>query len=143
MRAGAWRTVAQHRATKDLMREIRSRHPGLRAAIGSDLRLSAANRDERAEYHSRWDELAGAIRLAWISDAFFAQTLYRLKAWLQQRGVPVLPRLAHRLAMSIAQVCIGDPVVMHPGVYIAHGQVVIDGFVEVHSGVVISPFVTI
>ncbi len=45
--------------------------------------------------------------------------------------------------MALAQVSIGDPVVMHPGVYIVHGQVVLDGLVEVHSGVVISPFVTI
>ena len=36
--------------------------------------------------------------------------------------------------MAIAQVAIGDPVVVHPGVYILHGQVVIDGFVEIHSG---------
>jgi serine O-acetyltransferase len=87
--------------------------------------------------------LAQAVRLAWISDAFFAQVLYRLKASLQKHRVPILPRLAHRWAMSIAQVCIGDPVVVHPGVYLAHGQVVIDGFVEIHSGVVISPFVTV
>jgi serine O-acetyltransferase len=58
-------------------------------------------------------------------------------------GVPVLPRLAHRLAMAIAQISIGDPVVMQPGVYIIHGQVVIDGLVEVGPGAVIGPFVTI
>ncbi|HMW46628.1 MAG TPA: hypothetical protein PKD47_12140, partial [Solirubrobacterales bacterium] len=40
-------------------------------------------------------------------------------------------------------VSIGDPVVMHPGVYIVHGQVVLDGIVEIHPGVVISPWVTI
>ena len=57
--------------------------------------------------------------------------------------MPVLPRLAHRLAMAIAQVSIGDPVVVHPGVYIVHGQVVVDGLVEIHEGAVIAPFVTI
>jgi serine O-acetyltransferase len=40
-------------------------------------------------------------------------------------------------------VSIGDPVVMHPGVYIVHGQVVLDGLVEIGPGVVIAPFVTI
>ena len=55
----------------------------------------------------------------------------------------MLPRLAHRLAMAIAQISIGDPVVMHPGVYIIHGQVVIDGLVEVGPGAVVGPFVTI
>jgi serine O-acetyltransferase len=32
---------------------------------------------------------------------------------------------------------------MQPGVHLGHGQVVIDGFVEIDSGVVIHPWVTI
>ena len=83
------------------------------------------------------------LRLMWVSDAFCALALYRAKARLQGLGVPVVPRLAHRLAMAIAQVSIGDPVLIHPGVYVVHGQVVVDGMVEIHSGVVIGPFVTI
>ncbi len=79
----------------------------------------------------------------WASDAFLGQSLYRAKARLQALGIPILPRLAHRLAMVIAQISIGDPVLVHPGVYIAHGQVVIDGFVEIHTGAVISPFASI
>ena len=55
----------------------------------------------------------------------------------------MLPRLAHRLAMAIAQVSIGDPVSSHPGVYIVHGQVVLDGLVEIHTGATIAPWVTI
>jgi serine O-acetyltransferase len=78
-----------------------------------------------------------------VSDAFAAQALYRAKARMQALGIPILPRLAHRLAMMVAQVSIGDPVVMQPGVYLAHGQVVIDGFTEIHRGVVIFPWVTI
>ena len=62
---------------------------------------------------------------------------------MQALGVPLLPRLAHRLAMAIAQVSIGDPVVIEPGIYIVHGQVVVDGLVEIQSGVVIAPLVTI
>ena len=83
------------------------------------------------------------LRLALVSDAYLAQALYRLKASLQRRGVPVLPRIAHRLAMAVAQISIGDPVVVAPGVYLIHGQVVIDGVIEIHEGVVIAPFVTI
>ena len=45
--------------------------------------------------------------------------------------------------MVIAQVSIGDPVVVEPGVYIVHGQVVADGLVEIGRGAVIAPFVTI
>ena len=42
-----------------------------------------------------------------------------------------------------SQVCIGSPVVIEPGIYIAHGQVVIDGFVKIASGVVLLPWVTV
>ena len=47
--------------------------------------------------------------------------------------MPVLPRLAHRLAIADARVSIGDPVIIHPGVYIIHGQVVIDGLIEIDA----------
>jgi serine O-acetyltransferase len=51
--------------------------------------------------------------------------------------------MARRASMMWAQVTIGEPVLMHPGVRLFHGQVVIDGFVEIHPGVQIRPFVTI
>lgn len=128
---------------RPLKREVRSRHPRFHEALIADARVTAAYRRERHLFHSRLDATLQALRLMWASDAFLAQTLYRIKARLQALGVPILPRLAHRLAMAIAQVSIGDAAVIHPGVYIVHGQVVIDGFVEIHSGAVISPFVTI
>jgi serine O-acetyltransferase len=126
-----------------LILEVRSRHPRLRVAVLADARMTAALRFERHEFRSRLDAIAQAVRLMWVSDAFFALVLYRVKARLQSIGVPVLPRVAHRLAVLIAQISIGDPVLIHPGVYVPHGQVVIDGFVEIHSGVIISPFVSI
>jgi serine O-acetyltransferase len=105
--------------------------------------LTALHRGERHEFGSTLDAVVQAVRLAWVSDAFLAQALYRAKARLQALGVPVLPRLLHKLAMSSAQVSIGDPVVVAPGVYLVHGSVVLDGLVEIGAGVVISPFVTI
>ena len=124
-------------------RALRSRHPGLREALVADARLTAGYRGERHDFHSRRDVAVQILRLAWVSDAFAAQALYRVKAALQARRVPLLPRLAHRLAMMLAQVSIGDPVVVQPGIYILHGQVVIDGQVEIQSGVTIAPWVTI
>jgi serine O-acetyltransferase len=126
-----------------IWRAIRARHPRLGAAVIADARITAQHRGERHEFRSRADALLQAIRLMWASDAFLAQVLYRVKARLQALGVPGLPRLAHRLAMMIAQVSIGDPVIVHPGVYIIHGQVVLDGLVEVHPGAIIGPWVTI
>jgi serine O-acetyltransferase len=125
------------------MAGIRARHPGLREAIVADAKITAQHRFERYEFHGPVDALVQVLRLMWMSDAFLAHALYRLKARLQALGVPLLPRLAHKMAMQIAQVSIGDPVVMEPGVYIVHGQVVIDGLTEVKRGAVISPWVTI
>jgi serine O-acetyltransferase len=124
-------------------RGIRARHPMLREALVADARATARGRGERHEFRSSRDAAVQIARLIWVSDAYLGQALYRLKARLQTLGVPILPRLAHRLAMATTQISIGDPVVVHPGVYILHGQVVIDGLVEVHEGVTIGPWVTI
>ena len=94
---------------------VRARHPRLREALVADARVTAAYRGERHEFRSRLDVAVQMLRLAWVSDAFAAQALYRVKARLQALGVPVLPRVAHRLAMALAQVSIGDPVVVAPG----------------------------
>jgi len=134
---------AHKAAVRELMASIRSQFPGLRDALAADARVTARCRGERWEFHSPLDTAGQILRLAWVSDAFCAQALYRLKASLQKRGVPILPRIAHKLAMATAQVSIGDPVIVHPGIYIVHGQVVLDGIVEVASDTVISPWVTV
>jgi serine O-acetyltransferase len=136
-------TTAETAARRAFWKALRARHPGLREALAADARLTAHYRGEREAFRSRADLALQCVRLAVVSDAFLGQALYRLKARLQALGVPVLPRLAHRLAMAVAQVSIGDPVVVHPGVYVLHGQIVVDGLVEIHPGVTIAPFVTI
>lgn len=122
---------------------LSARHPRLWPALLADAQLTARYRGERNEFRSPADAVIQMLRLALVSDAFLGQALYRAKARLQGLGVPLLPRLLHRLAMITAQIAIGDPVVMAPGVYIAHGQIVVDGLSEIEAGVVIFPFVTI
>jgi serine O-acetyltransferase len=139
----AHRAEAPTDTRRQLWQAIHARHPQLRHALSADARIAARYRGERSEFRSRLDTSLQILRLAWVSDAFLAQALYRAKARLQALGVPVLPRLAHRLAIAIAQISIGDPVVVEGGVYIVPGQVVIDGLVEIRSGAVIAPFVTI
>ena len=126
-----------------LLSGIRERCPGFIEAVMADARVTGGYRGERSEFHGRLDAVIQVVRLCVVSDAFLAHVLYRAKASLQARGVPVLPRIAHRLAMAMAGVSIGDPVVVQPGVYIIHGQVVLDGVVEIGSGVTIAPWVTI
>lgn len=130
-------------ARKEFLRALQARHPGLREALVADARITAHFRGERHDFRSGLDAAVQIARLAWVSDAYLAQALYRLKARLQARGVPLLPRVAHKLAIASAQVSIGDPVLVRPGVYLLHGQVVADGIVEIHEGVTIGPFVTI
>lgn len=135
--------LGQHNDAASLMAELRSRQPRFAAAVLADTVVTCQHRGERYEFRSKGEAALAALRLAWVSDAFLAQVLYRAKAAMQRRGTPILPRLAHRLSMMLSQVSIGDPVVMHPGVYIVHGQVVLDGIVEIHPGTVISPWVTV
>ncbi|MBK5110615.1 MAG: hypothetical protein JJE10_04520 [Thermoleophilia bacterium] len=127
----------------DLMAEVRSRHPRFWRAVVADARVNAAYRGERSEFRSGGDALVQILRLSLRSDAFVGQICYRAKAAMQARRIPLLPRLAHRLAIVTSQIAIGDPVVVEPGVYIVHGQVVVDGITEIGAGVVIAPFTTI
>ncbi len=130
-------------AGRELRRQILAAHPRLREAVVADALVTMQFRGEGEKFASGLDALRHILRLAWCSDAFLGQVLYRAKARMLARGIPVLPRIAHRLAMMIAQISIGDPVVVEPGIYIVHGQVVVDGVVRIGAGAVLAPFVTI
>jgi serine O-acetyltransferase len=128
---------------RGIMAARRAQHPRFVVAIVEDAKLAASLRGERNSFRSRADAALQILRLMWVADAFLAQVCYRAKARLQALGVPIVPVVLHRLAMSLSQVCIGDPVVIQPGIYIAHGQVVVDGLVTINSGVVLFPWVTV
>jgi len=132
----------ERRADRPLSK-IASRHPVFHAAVIEDARVALAYRAERRPFTGRRDQVHQVIRLCLVSDAFLAQVCYRAKASMQAAGIPVLPRIAHRLAMSLAQVCIGDPVIVGPGLYLPHGQVVFDGVLEIGHHVTVRPWVTI
>jgi serine O-acetyltransferase len=123
--------------------EVQSRQPRFLEALLADARVAAAYRGERAEFRSRLDGVGQALRLMLQTDAFLALSAYRLKTRLQALGIPVLPWIAHRLAMVSAQISIADTALVQPGVFIPSGQVVVYGFVEIHSGATLHPWVTI
>ncbi len=128
---------------KPIMRELHQRHPGLKQAVLGDILANQEPDGLRELPPTKLGIVVEALRLVGDTDAFGALVCYRLKTECQKRGIPVLPRVFHRIAIAWAQVCIGDPVVVHPGLRLPHGQVVIDGFVEIHPGAKIRPFVTI
>jgi serine O-acetyltransferase len=125
------------------MRDLARQHPPFVAAVVADARCACANRGEKVEGGTRLRWAWEVLRLSWKSDAFLALVCYRAKARLQGLGVPLLPEVGHHLAMSIAQVSIGDPVIIEAGIYLPHGQVVLDGLVRVGAGTAIRPWVTI
>jgi serine O-acetyltransferase len=132
--------MARHPPTRD---EIRAKHPRFWPAVVADARVACAWRGEREEFRNGFDAAAQVVRLMCVTDAFLGQVLYRAKAALQARHVPVLPLVAHRLAMLTAALCIGDLVVVQPGVYLTHGGVVIASVVEIRRGTVIGAEVAI
>ena len=125
-----------------MWRQLRARHPGFREAVRADAEMTALHRGERHHFRSRGDLVVQVLRLCWVSDVFLCPGLYRLKARMQARGIRSA-RIAHKLTMMLSQITIGDPVIMHPGVYIIHGQIVIDGIVEIGPGAVIGPWTSI
>jgi serine O-acetyltransferase len=129
--------------TNPLFKDLRLQHPKFFQAVAADARTTLAYRAEPDNTQSKIRLVIDIVRLTWVSDAFLAQILYRAKARLQRFRVPILPTILHRLAMMHSQICIGNPVIIEPGIYIPHGQVVIDGFTRIGSDVVISPWVTV
>ena len=126
-----------------LLRAVQERHPRLKEAVLADLALARRQRGDQRQLTTRVAVFFELLHLIFVTDAFGALMLYRVRAACQRRGIPIVPRIAHRLAVAWAQLSVGDPVLIHPGIILPHGHVVIDGFAEIHRGVRIRPFVTI
>ena len=124
------------------MINIHRQYPRFFRSVYADARVNLGYRSE-GELKNIFQGIFHIIRLMWVTDAFFAQVCYRARCRLIRFRIPLIPTILHRICMSHSQVCIGKPVVIQPGMYIAHGQVIIDGFVKIDSGVVLLPWVTI
>lgn len=142
------RLSTSHRSPSDddlarIRAVIDAHQPGFREAVVADARITARYRGEHEDFRSGWEAALQVTRLCLITDSFFAQVCYRAKVACRSRGVVIVPSILHRLAIITGQVSIGDKVVLRPGIYLPHGQVVIDGLVLVEEGVVLRPFVTL
>jgi serine O-acetyltransferase len=136
--------LRRHRPLKDrpLMQDVVNRQPSLRSAVAADTRIFSFRVGEPIP-SGRLDTALQALHLTWTTDAFGALLFYRIRCWCRRAGIPIVPALAHRMSIMWAQVCIGDPVLIEGGIYLPHGQVVIDGFTVIGAGARIRPFVTI
>ena len=128
--------------TNVLLIKVRYEYPPFFRSVVADARVNLRYRGE-GDFKNKFHGAMHIFRLMWVADAFSAQVCYRARCRLIRFRVPLIPTILHRICMSHSQVCIGKPVIIQPGMYIAHGQVVIDGFVKIDSGVVLLPWVTI
>lgn len=144
--AERWRTSVRSPDPTEaatLRRRIAAEQPRLWPALVADASVTARFRGEHHRFRSGLDAAIQILRLAWVTESFFAQVCYRMKVACRARGIPVLPSVLHHLSVMSAQVVIGDQVVVSPGLYLPHGQVVVDGLTFLGKGVVLRPFVTL
>lgn len=120
---------------------------------GEPVSLLRQIRDDVASAHANrrftsLRSLHGAARLRAVADVtlnsrVLAVALFRGKRALQRRQVPVLPALLDRLAIVLFNVNLGDYTDIGGGLYLPHGNVVVDGLVTIGRNCVIAPWVTI
>lgn len=127
---------------REFLRERGRANPKFFPAILADAQAVAASLHS-AELCRKWSAAHVVLRMIWEADGYLALVLIRAAARLRAHGVPILPTVLRRLSILIAQVHIGAPVVMDPGIVLPHGQVVIDGITHIGARATIRPFVTI
>jgi serine O-acetyltransferase len=133
------------RERKELLKELYDRQPSFREAVRTDTHAVSFHRGEYFESAdaSDWYVAWRALRLMWVSDAFFAQVAYRARMRMGARGVPLLPRILQKLGLITAQLSIDEMTLIEPGANIAHGQAVIGGLTEIGRNCTVSPWVSI
>ena len=115
---------------------------GLLDDVRRELAWTAANRLEPLGGRPGWQQAWMCAGLL-VRSRILGVTLYRVKRRLRRWHVPVLPAVCDRLAIVLWDVNIGDHTEIGPGLYLPHGNVVIDGMVRIGRHCVIAPWVTI
>ena len=129
---------------KALKAEHRAARTPFFHAVAADVVAFCANRGEREQVPTtKWGRWRAVARLTWQSDDFLGLFLYRVRVALFDRGVPIIPRLLHLICRQVWGLRIGDFVLLEGGVYVPHGQIVIDGIVKVGHGSVLRPWITL
>lgn len=129
LRAYARRTIAQR--------------PPLGLALRKDAQRFTAMRGEHWDFRSRRTEWWNVLRMLWVADDYPGVALYRIRTALQRGHVPILPTIIHRTCMVLFGIRIGDQVLIREGVYVPHGNIIIDGITSIGGGCIICPWTTI
>ncbi len=134
---------AQRESLAELHRRLRSRRPPLVMALAEDAKMFSYHRGEPVPLEGGAANWLNALRLAWAADDYLGVALYRVRTALQDRGIPIIPRLIHWFSAAAFGIRIGDYVALREGAYIPHGQVVIDGIVVIGRRCVLAPWTTL
>ncbi len=84
-----------------------------------------------------------SIHACFATEMFGANLLYRLQTYLHGSGHPRSATLLARLNRILFSVTIGRDVRIGGGLYIAHGNVVIEGTTTIGRRMSVAPFVTV
>lgn len=117
--------------------------PGLFEALSRDAMVFATHRGEARSLDTRAARWRYALKMLWRSEAYLGLALYRIRAALRDSGVPIIPQLLNFFCSAVFGIHIGDPVVLKAGIYIPHGEIVLDGIVLVGSGCTLCPWTTL
>ncbi len=94
-------------------------------------------------FWDHWKAKGERSALIWLGMPLLPIILFRLRNHLLRWNVPALPYICDRLSTAIWHVSFGRFVNIGKGLFIAHGEVVIDGVVSLGDACVLSPWVTI
>ncbi|MDG2307848.1 MAG: DapH/DapD/GlmU-related protein [Candidatus Binatia bacterium] len=103
------------------------------------------------EIYDVWFPGVGSDRPTWLrsglavfrTEMFGANLLFRLQTFLHGAGHPGLATTLTRLSRIFFAVTIGRDVRIGGGLYIAHGNIVVEGTTTIGSRASIAPFVTV
>jgi serine O-acetyltransferase len=98
--------------------------------------------EPRGNWRQRWTTRLDRLRVVLLVMNWLPVLLYRLKVWCRRHYVPVLPYVCDLLARAVWNVHIGDHAEIGPGLYLAHGNVIIDA-VTIGRNCQINPWVSI
>ena len=115
----------------------------LREAYDTYARYSFTKKPPEKPFVDHWKATGERSARIFLGTSLLPVVLFRLRGHLLRWNVPILPYVCQLLSTGIWHVSIGRRVEIGPGLYIAHGYVVIDGVATIGRHCTINPWVTI
>jgi serine O-acetyltransferase len=128
---------------RSVAKRLAAARPPLLRALARDAAVFAYHRGDVEPFRTKFGRIRYAILLPFHASEYLGLALYRLRMRLHNLHVPVVPSLLNYTCAIVWGMRIGNPVVIEEGVYIPHGQIVVDGLTYISTGCVLCPWITI